>query len=152
MMQAFRRLVRVYCMTCIAAGVLQEFLPGENKKILRSVTGLYMIVAIILCIRQIPFSQIVQPPPTETIESTTQTDPDEIMLNQVRQQLERSCETLLQKHDIQAKASVELQLSPQGEITIRQIRLKGEPTEEAQAILSAFSAQEILWETGDAYG
>ncbi len=152
MMQSFRTLVRVYCMTCIAAGILQEFLPGGNKKILRSITGLYMIAAMLSCIRQIPMPQVIQKPKTEPIESTIQTDPDEIMLNQVRQQLERSCESLLQKHEIQAKASVELQLSPQGEITIRRIRLKGEKNEEAETLLSVFSAQEILWETGDAYG
>lgn len=152
-MQSFSTLVRAYCLTCIFTGVLQEFFSsGSSRKIIQSITGLYMIATLLHCFTGVSFEAplpVIQP---QVVQDTAESQYDDALREQIRQELEHSCEERLRRENISAQAEIELNVTEQGDISIQQIRLIGEPTQRAEEILSDFSAKEILWQTGEAYG
>lgn len=152
-MQSFRTLVRAYCLTCIFTGVLQEFFSsGSSRKIIQSITGLYMIATLLHCFTGVSFEvslPVIQP---QAVQDTAESQYDDALREQIRQELEHSCEERLRRENISAQAEIELNVTEQGDISIQQIRLIGVPTQRAEEILSDFSAKEILWQTGEAYG
>lgn len=152
MSQSFEFLVRAYCLTCVSAGIIQEFFaPVGSKKIMRGITGLYMIATVLHCLGAFSLDTM-QPivPQTENMPQTpSYTD---LLLEQTKANLEKSCTEVLAQNNITAQVQVELESTLQGDISIRRILLTGEKVEGADAILSAFSAKEILWQTGEAYG
>ncbi len=152
-MQSFSTLVRAYCLTCIFTGVLQEFFSsGSSRKIVQSITGLYMIATLLHCFTGVSFEAplpVIQP---QVVQGTAESQYDDALREQIRQELEHSCEERLRQENISAQAEIELNVTEHGDISIRQIRLIGEPTQRAEEILSDFSAKEILWQTGEAYG
>ena len=152
MTQSFQFLVRAYCLTCVSAGIIQEFFaPGGSKKIMRGITGLYMIATVLHCLGQISYDAAtpIVPQTADAPQTYSYTD---LLMEQVKTNLEKSCEEVLAQNNIPAQAQVELETTLQGDISIRRIVLTGEKVEGANEILSAFSAKEILWQTGEAYG
>lgn len=154
MMHSFSALVRAYCLTCIFTGVLQEFFSsGSSRKVIQSVTGLYMIATLLHCFSGLSF----EPLPSSTVSPQVSQDAanypyTDTLLLEIQHNLENSCETRLQQANISAQAEIELNVTDQGDITIQKIRLIGESSPQAEEILSDFSANEILWQTGETYG
>lgn len=152
MTQSFEFLVRAYCLTCVSAGIIQEFFaPAGSKKIMRGITGLYMIATVLHCLGAVSLDIVdpIVPQPANTPQTPSYTD---LLLEQTKTNLEKSCETMLAQKNIAAQVQVELDTTLQGDISVQRILLMGEKVEGAEEILSVFSAKEILWQTGEAYG
>lgn len=153
-MHSFRTLVRAYCLTCIFTGVLQEFFSsGSSRKVIQSITGLYMIATLLHCFTGLSF----EPPQVSNVspqaaQDTADGQYTDALLLEIQHDLENACETRLQQANISAQTEIELNVTDQGEISIQRIRLTGEPSPQAEEILSDFSAKEILWQTGETYG
>ncbi len=154
MMHSFSALVRAYCLTCIFTGVLQEFFSSSSsRKVVQSITGIYMIATILHCFTGVSFE-----PPTSSIvppqisQNSANVQYADALLDEIQHNLENACEKRLQQANISAQATIELNVTDQGDITINQIRLIGEPSPQAEKVLSDFSANEILWQTGEPYG
>lgn len=151
-MESFRMLVRVYCICCITAGIVQEFLSSaESKKVMQGITGLYMIVTLLSCVKTVTFP-MPWSNPTPSAPPVASNTYDNMVLQQAREQMETSCTEMMREENLEVQTKFELDVTPQGEVSVRRIRLIGTPTPKAESIAAIFSAKEILWETGEEYG
>ena len=150
MMQALQTLVHTYCAACLASGILQQFGPaGSGKKIMQSVTGLYLIAAVLLCSGQVRFS--LPALPAQAPAAAAAPGQDALLTGPLTETLAQACNRILQEEGIAARASVTVQVSPAGLVTVETISLAGEPDPRAAALLADFQAKQILWNTGEAY-
>ncbi len=151
-MESFRMLVRAYCICCITAGIVQEFLSsGESKKVMQGLTGLYMIATLLSCGKDLTFPVPWSNPEPSVAPASCYTYND-MVLQQAKEEMEHSCTEMMRKEDLNVQAKFELEVTPQGEVSVQQIHLLGEQSAKAESIAKLFAAKEILWEPGEAYG
>ena len=150
MMQSLRSLVRTYCLACLVTGILQQFGPaGNSRKVLQSVTGLYLIAAVLLCGKEVPFSFSGMECPPLPQQETEQSD---WMEDALQKRLEAAADQILASHGIPAQAALTLEIFPDGETRVDTICLSGTKDPRAEDVLAVFKPRRILWDTGEAYG
>lgn len=148
-MQTFRTLTGAYCLACLAAGLVRELVPaGESRKVIKAVSGLYILLAVLHAAgaaEEVSFT-VPSLPEVPAAAQTYETD----VLAQAEETLAEDCGRQLEALGIPAHAAFRLEKDGDT-VAVAQITLYAEENlspeqrRQAQDVARTYGAAQVCW-------
>ena len=121
-MEQIRQWAMMVCLTCITAGVLQQF-----TRVKKQVSGIKLVLALYILVTALSpisgFAKTLDFAPISSVEPAESLDTEHQALRVAQQELSAQLEEELSSHKIAADVAVELAVEENGKVEIQQIEV-----------------------------